>query len=149
MSVYYDILSALKTRITTAVASANPLPTVALRKRAVMLGGDPFPMVVIAPGDGGEVIEAEAFNLHVTYSYPAIICLYLAGDRDQTLDTQGYLELRQTIRDAIYQPLLAGAGTVYDTQMSLGGSFIQVENRSTVELTTFRLSFLSSETRSA
>jgi hypothetical protein len=149
MSVYYDILSALKTRITTAVASANPLPTVALRKRAVMLGGDPFPMIVVAPGDGGEVIEVETFNLHVTYSYPAIICLFLAGDRDQTLDTQGYLGLRQTIRDAIYQPLLAGAGTVYDTQMSLGGSFIQVENRSTVELTTFRLSFLSSETRSA
>lgn len=145
MSIYFDILSALKTRVESAV-STNA--TVALRKRPVMLSGDPFPMVVIAPTDDGEIIEQETFQKGVTYIYPVVVVMYLVGDRNQNLAVEGYLSLRQTIRDAIYQPLLSGAGTVYDTVLNMGGSFIQVENRATVELTTFRVNYLSSETRS-
>ena len=144
MSIYFDILSALKTRVESAV-STNA--TVALRKRPVMLSGDPFPMVVIAPTDDGEIIDQETFEKGVVYIYPVVIVMYLVGDRNQDLNVEGYLALRQTIRNAIYQPLLGGAGTVYDTTMSMGGSFIQVENRATVELTTFRVNYLSSETR--
>ena len=145
MSVYFDILNSLKTRVQTAV-STNA--TVALRKRPVMLTGDPFPMVVVAPTDDGEIIEQETFNQGVTYIYPVIVVMYLVGDRNQDLNVEGYLSLRQTIRNAIYQPLLGGAGTVYDTNLSMGGSFIQVENKATVELTTFRVNYLSSESRS-
>lgn len=144
MSVYFDILYALKTRVQTAVTGSA---TVALRKRPVMLAGDPFPMIVIAPTDDGEVIEQETFNKGVTYIYPVIVALYLVGDRNQSLDVEGYLSLRQTVRNAIYQPLLSGAGTVYDTQLDLGGPFIQVEQRATTELTTFRCNFLSLEER--
>lgn len=146
MSVYFDILSALKTRVESAVTTSA---TVALRKRPVMLTGDPFPMVVISPSEDGEIIEQEAFNQKVTYIYPVVVVMYLVGDRDQSLDVQGYLALRQTIRNAIYQPLLGGAGTVYDTQLNMGGPFIQIEQRATVELTTFRANFLSDETRVA
>lgn len=146
MSVYFDILSALKTRVETAV-STNA--TVALRKRPVMMTGDPFPMVVIAPTDDGEIIEQEAFGGKVTYIYPVIVVMYLAGDRSQSLDVEGYLALRQTIRNAIYQPLLGGASTVYDTQLNMGGAFIQVEQRATTELTTFRVNYLSLEQRVA
>lgn len=144
MSVYFDILNALKTRVESAV-STNA--TVALRKRPVMLSGDPFPMVVISPSEDGEIIEQETFNKNVTYIYPVVVVMYLVGDRNQDLAVEGYLSLRQTIRNAIYQPLLGGAGTVYDTQLNSGGPFIQVENRSTVELTTFRCNFLSLEQR--
>lgn len=146
MSVYFDILSALKTRVETAVSTSG---TVALRKRPVMLTGDPFPMVIVSPSEDGEIIEQEAFNQKVTYIYPVVVVMYLVGDRDQSLDVQGYLALRQTIRNAIYQPLLGGAGTVYDTQLNMGGPFIQIEQRATVELTTFRANFLSDETRVA
>lgn len=144
MSVYFDILNALKTRVQSAVSGSA---TVALRKRPVMLTGDPFPMVVIAPTDDGEIIEQETFNKGVTYIYPVIVALYLVGDREQSLEVEGYLSLRQTLRNAIYQPLLSGAGTVYDTQLDLGGPFIQVEQRATTELTTFRCNFLSLEER--
>ena len=146
MSVYFDILSALQTRVSTAVG-VNA--TVALRKRPVMLTGDPFPMIVIAPTDDGEIIEQEAFGGKVTYIYPAIVVMYLAGNRDQDLDVEGYLALRQTVRNAIYQPLLGGASTVYDTQLNVGGPFIQVEQRATVELTSFRVNYLSLEQRVA
>ena len=145
MSIYFDILNALKTRVESAVTTSA---TVALRKRPVMLAGDPFPMVVISPSEDGEIIEQETFNKNVTYIYPVVVVMYLVGDRNQDLAVEGYLSLRQTIRDAIYQPLLSGAGTVYDTVLNMGGSFIQVENRATVELTTFRVNYLSSETRS-
>ena len=144
MSVYFDILSALKTRIETAVSTSA---TVALRKRPVNLAGDTFPMIVLAPTEDGEIIETEAFQKNVVYVYPVVVAMFLVGDRVQTLDVEGYLSLRQTVRNAIYQPLLSGAGTVYDTQMDIGGPFIQVEQRATVELTTFRVNFLSLEER--
>lgn len=146
MSVYYDILTAVKASVDAAVGSNA---TTALRKRPVMLTGDPFPMVVISPSEAGETIDQEAFPDRVAYVYPVVICMYLAGDRVQDLQVEGYLSLRQTIRNAIYKPLLSGAGTVYDTKMDLGGPFVITEQRATVEVTTYRMQYLSDETRSA
>ena len=130
-------------------AAVGSNATTALRKRPVMLAGDPFPMVVVSPGDGGEEIDQEAYPNRVAYAYPVTVCMYMAGDRVDGLAVEGFMSLRQTIRNAMYKPLLSGSSTVYDTKMDTGGPFIITEQRATVEVTTFRMSYLSDETRSA
>jgi len=146
-SYYYDILDALKSRLVAAVTGESPSVSVALRKRPVQLPNDPFPMLVIAPTEDGEIIGDEDFTRGVTYVYPVIVSMFSRGDRDQSLDPGSYLGLRQKVRNAIYQPLLTGVDSVFDVQLVPGGAFIQTELRQNVDVTNMRANFLSREIR--
>lgn len=141
---YYDILQALKTRIKGVVGS---IP-VTVRKRPVYLTGDALPSIVISPDDtSGESVEYLAFCKDTTYEYPVTVAVFTAGNRVEDIETSAYLDLRQNIRNEIYQPSLTGAATVYDTNLDLGGSYIQVEQRSNYDIMTFRVRFKSLEQR--
>lgn len=144
MSIYYDILNALKTKI---VGVAGSIP-VQIRKRPVFLVNDALPSIVISPDDTkGEVIEYEAFCKQVTYIYPVVVTLFEVGNRIQEIDTINTLDLREQIRNSIYQPTLAGQNTIYDTLLDLSGAYMQSEQRSNYELTNFRVQFKSLEER--
>lgn len=144
MSYYYDILQALKTRIEGVV---GPIP-ISIRKRPVYMTGDALPSIVVCPDDTqGESVEYLAFCKDTTYEYPVIVSVFTAGNRVEDIETDAYLQLRQDIRNIIYQPALTGASTVYDTNLELGASFIQVEQRSTYDIMTFRVRFKSLEQR--
>jgi hypothetical protein len=146
-SYYYDILAGLKARVEDAIAGESPVPVVALRKRPVQLAGDPFPMIVISPTEDGEIVGDEDFDGGTTYVYPVVVAMFFRGDREQTLDPGSYLGIRQKVRNAVYKPLMAGVGTVFDVQMNPAGPFIQTELRQNVDVTNIRLNFLSREIR--
>lgn len=150
MSIYEDILNTLATRVSQALVAASftGIP-VNVRKRPIYLEGDKLPSIVVAPDLDGEQIEFETFTcMKTTYIYPCVVSMFLASNRQQSENLGLYLDYRETIRNAIYKPELGGVLTVYDVILNTGGPFIQVEQRSNYELTTFRIAFKSDETRS-
>ena len=56
-------------------------------------------------------------------------------------------DLREAVRNEIYQPLLAGAGSVYDIDLTLSGPFSLRGPENTTETDAFSVIYKSSETR--
>lgn len=116
-SVFWDILSSTKTRVETV---AN-VPTVKIRKKPVLVQEDSLPLILITPGK--ERIGDEGFDSLVEYIYEVQVTLIRAGNRIYESDVQSFLELRQGIRQALYQPSLPGAATVLDVNMETSPPF--------------------------
>jgi hypothetical protein len=116
-SVFGDILTATKTRL-EAIAG---IPTVKIRKKPVLVQEDTIPLVLVTPGR--ERIGMEAFDTVVEYIYEVQVTVIRAGNRIYESDVQSFLELRQSIRNTLYQPLLAGAATVIDINMETSPPF--------------------------
>lgn len=128
MSIFYDILKAVKDGLTTELAPYS-VPVV-LRRRSVWTQGDSLPIVIVSPQDE-EIIEEQDFMAGTTWQYPVNVNMVWPDNRqnDLELDAQEYLDVRQTIRYWLYYPLLAGVPTVYDCDM--GGNITSSGNYGT------------------
>lgn len=144
MSIYYDILQAVQAR----VAAAAPTVPVLVRRRPSMMAGDALPVIVVAPAKAGESIELEAFNRHVTWAYPVNVVIFSRGNRELSIAPDD-MDLREAVRNAIYQPILSGAGTTYDIDLQLSGPFGLASQENTTEVDAFEVIYKSSETRTA
>ncbi len=146
MSIYFDILEAVKQRVLGASNEIMPV----IRKRPILLATDAIPAIVISPGPGAETIGLEAFGQVVEYLYPVTITIVMASDRVTEVEVYGALELRERIRQAMYQPLLAGVASVLNTTIDLDPPYSTAAGPNTVyDVTAIRLTFSSNEHRSA
>ena len=146
MSIYFDILEAVKQRVLGASNEITPI----IRKRPMLLATDTIPAIIISPGPGAETIGLEAFGQVVEYLYPVTITLVMASDRVTEVEVSGALELRERIRQAMYQPLLAGVASVLNTTIDLDPPYSTAAGPNTVyDVTAIRLTFSSTEHRSA
>ena len=82
------------------------IPTVKIRKKPALLQEDTIPLILVTPG--GEKISMEAFDRVVEYTYDIQITIIRAGNRIYESDVESFLELRQSIRNVMYQPNLPG-----------------------------------------
>lgn len=146
MSIYFDILEAVRQRVLGASNEITPI----IRKRPMLLATDTIPAIIISPGPGAETIGLEAFGAVVEYLYPVTITLVMASDRVTEVEVYGALELRERIRQAMYQPLLAGVASVLNTTIDLDPPYSTAAGPNTVyDVTAIRLTFSSTEHRSA
>jgi len=111
MGVFSTILAAVKARL-------EPLGTpVVVRKRAILLEGDRLPLIIVSPSQ--ETVNLEAFAGIVAYDYAVNVTLINAGNRIYEPDVYQWLDLRERVRNELYQVTLSGAVSVFDTMMSL------------------------------
>lgn len=116
-SIFGDILIAVETRLT----GITDCPTVYIRKKPILLPEDDIPCIIVSPGK--EMITDESFELVVEYEYEVQISHIRAGDREYGRDdTLALLELRESIRNTMYQVLLPGAQSI-DVKMALNPPF--------------------------
>jgi hypothetical protein len=101
MSKFWDTLYSVKARL-----GQVPGVQVAVRKRAILLEGDPLPMVIVSPGT--DSVDTEAFNRVILYRYQVNVTLVQAGNRVFEQDVKDWLQLRQTVRDISYRDSLPG-----------------------------------------
>lgn len=101
MSKFWDTLYSVKDRL-----GQVPGVQVAVRKRAILLEGDPLPMVIVSPGT--DSVDTEAFNRVILYRYQVNVTLVQAGNRVFEQDVKDWLQLRQTVRDISYRDSLPG-----------------------------------------
>ena len=113
MSVSYDILNALKTRL----QAVNGLPNVVVRKRLMLLETDPLPLVVIALLEQSQDIRFRVFG-KVAFQYNVGIALVEAGNREFETGLSSSSTLEQRIRDALQGVLLTGVDVVWDTDIT-------------------------------
>ena len=144
MSQYLTILEAVQARVASAAAGVP----VQIRRRPVMLSSDTLPLIVVAPSPDGESIELETFSRGVTWSYPVYVVVFSKGNRELAIAPDDF-DLREAVRNQIYQPLLSGASSVYDIDLTLSGPFNLRSQENTVETDAFQVIYKSSETRSA
>lgn len=112
MSVSYDILNALKSRL----QAVNGLPNVVVRKRLMLLETDPLPLVVIALLEQSQDIKFRVFG-KVAFQYNVGVALVEAGNREFETGLSSSSTLEQRIRDALQGVLLTGTD-VWDTDIT-------------------------------
>lgn len=117
MSVFYQILDAVRDRLATIPS----VPTIVIRKRPVLVQEDTLPIVMVSPGR--EVIGDEAFGNVVEYLYSVEVTIIQAGNRVYEADVATLFDLRENIRNQLFQPLLSGAASVYDCQLETNPAF--------------------------
>jgi len=144
MSQYLAILEAVQLRV-AAVSGGVP---VVIRRRPQQLNVDTLPVIVVAPGPEGESIELETFGRGVTWAYPVYVVVFVKGNRELSIASDDF-DLREAVRNEIYQPLLSGAGAVYDIDLTLSGPFNLRNTENTTETDAFHVIYKSSETRTA
>lgn len=145
-SMYFDILAAVKQRILGVCGEIIPV----IRKRPILLVTDQIPAIIVNPGPGAEQVGLETFARGVEYRYPVTVTIIHPGDRVTEVDVQGHLELRERIRNALFQPLLDGVVSVHDTEIDLDPPYTTAAGPTSVyDVAAIRLTFLSIETRTA
>lgn len=117
MSVFYQILDGIRDRL----ALIANVPTIVIRKRPILLQEDSLPLVIVSPGR--EVIGDEAFGNVVCYLYSVDVTIIQAGNRVYEADVATLFDLRENIRNQLFQPLLSGAASVYDCQLETSPAF--------------------------
>ena len=90
----------------------------------------------------------EAFPTTVEYRYTVQISLVQPGNRIFEADVSSLLDLRQSIRNIMYQPFLDGSTSVYNCFMDMSPAFDVVSgDSSNYDVTGMVLTFHSIETR--
>lgn len=141
-SVFFEIISAVRDRV-KALPKAN---NCVIRKRPILLQEDSLPVIIISPGQ--EQVAEEAFNNTVVYNYSVEISIIQAGNRVYEADVATLFDIRQSIRNALFQPLLDGAVTVYDCQLETNPAFEVVTGQaSNYDISGMVISYKSVETR--
>ena len=142
MTVFWQILDSVRDRISTIPG----VPTVVIRKRPILTQEDSVPLIIISPGE--ERVGMEAFPITVEYRYAVQISIIQAGNRIFDADVSTLLDLRQSIRNIMYQPFLDGSTTVYNCFMDMSPAFEVVSgDASNYDVTGMVLTFHSIETR--
>lgn len=101
MSRFWDILYAVRDRLATIQGV-----TLAVRKRAILLEGDPLPMVIVSPGT--DTVQQEMFGGIILYNYTVNVTLVQSGNRIFEQDTNDWLQLRELVRNTAYRDTLPG-----------------------------------------
>lgn len=142
MSVFYQILDAVRDRLATIPS----VPTIVIRKRPVLVQEDTLPIVMVSPGR--EVIGDEAFGNVVEYLYSVEVTIIQAGNRVYEADVATLFDLRENIRNQLFQPLLSGAASVYDCQLETNPAFEVVSGQaSNYDISGMVITYKSVETR--
>lgn len=142
MSVFYQILDAVRDRLATIPS----VPTIVIRKRPVLVQEDTVPIVIVSPGR--EVIGDEAFGNIVEYLYSVDVTIIQAGNRVYEADVATLFDLRENIRNQLFQPLLSGAASVYDCQLETNPAFEVVSGQaSNYDISGMVITYKSVETR--
>jgi hypothetical protein len=142
MSVFYQILDAVRDRLATIPS----VPTIVIRKRPVLVQEDTVPIVIVSPGR--EVIGDEAFGNIVEYLYSVEVTIIQAGNRVYEADVATLFDLRENIRNQLFQPLLSGAASVYDCQLETNPAFEVVSGQaSNYDISGMVITYKSVETR--
>lgn len=142
MSVFYQILDGVRDRL----ALVPSVPTIVIRKRPILLQEDTLPLIIISPGQ--DSIGDEAFNNTVEYNYSVEISIIQAGNRVYEADVATLFDLRENIRNQLFQPLLGGAVTVYDCQLETNPAFEVVSGQaSNYDISGMVITYKSVESR--
>lgn len=142
MTIFWQILDSVRDRIST-IPGAHP---VVIRKRPVLTQEDTVPIIIVSPGE--ERVGMEAFPVTVEYRYTVQISIIQPGNRIFDADVSSLLDLRQSIRNIMYQPFLDGSATVYNCFMDMSPAFEVVSgDASNYDVTGMVLTFYSIETR--
>ena len=142
MSVFYQILDGVRDRL----ALVPSVPTIVIRKRPILLQEDALPLIIISPGQ--DSIGDEAFNNTVVYNYSVEVSIIQAGNRVYEADVATLFDLRENIRNQLFQPLLGGAVTVYDCQLETNPAFEVVSGQaSNYDISGMVITYKSVETR--
>jgi len=142
MSVFYQILDGVRDRL----ALIPSVPTIVIRKRPILLQEDTLPLIIISPGQ--DSIGDEAFNNTVVYNYSVEVSIIQAGNRVYEADVATLFDLRENIRNQLFQPLLGGAVTVYDCQLETNPAFEVVSGQaSNYDISGMVITYKSVETR--
>ena len=142
MSVFYQILDAVRDRLATIPS----VPTIVIRKRPVLVQEDTVPIVIVSPGR--EIIGDEAFGNIVEYLYSVEVTIIQAGNRVYEADVATLFDLRENIRNQLFQPLLSGAASVYDCQLETNPVFEVVSGQaSNYDISGMVITYKSVETR--
>lgn len=120
MSVFYDILYAVKTRLQTITSG----PPIHVRKRAIILESDPLPIVIVSPAS--EQVGLDTFQRIAGIDYTIQVTLIQAGNRVYEQDTQDWLQLRESIRRLLYQPALTGINDIIAMELDMQPAFESV-----------------------
>lgn len=121
MSAYFDIMAAVRDRLETALAGAA---SVVIRKRAIYLETDTLPKVIISPSN--EQVNLDAFGGIVTWDYTIQVTLVQAGNRVFEADVEAWLQLREDIRQQLYQPTLDGLANIVGMTIDMQPAFESV-----------------------
>ncbi len=142
MSVFYQILDAVRDRLATIPS----VPTIVIRKRAILVQEDTLPLIIVSPGR--EVIGDEAFGNVVEYLYSVEVTIIQAGNRVYEADVATLFDLRENIGNQLFQPLLSGAASVYDCQLETNPAFEVVSGQaSNYDISGMVITYKSVETR--
>ncbi len=164
-SVYYQVLQGTGARVANitnllpdSVGIGLPVP-VSVRKKPLILDQvDTVPRLLVWPGKQGESKGKQGFGTPggqggpTWWLYPVNVALVTAGNREVEVGLQEYLDMREQLRDLIYQtaPLFPPASLVtaqafdveiepedvFDLRAFLGGNYdvtgMQVQFSATV-----------------
>lgn len=121
MSAFFDIMAAVRDRLVTALDGAAE---VKIRKRAIYLETDSLPTVIISPSS--EQVNLDAFGGIVTWDYTLQVTLVQAGNRVFEADVEAWLQLREDIRQQLYQPTLDGLANIVGMTIDMQPAFESV-----------------------
>ncbi len=112
MSVYFDILTAVK----DSLVSLEGVPPVAIRENAVVLDQEKLPLVLVVAA-GLPVVVRRVMPKGVHWGYPVRVVHVYGQSRTLFGNTQANIDLWSQLRDQLGQVRLAGAESVYDTDI--------------------------------
>lgn len=121
MSAFFDIMAAVRDRLVTALDGAAE---VKIRKRSIYLETDSLPTVIISPSS--EQVNLDAFGGIVTWDYTLQVTLVQAGNRVFEADVEAWLQLREDIRQQLYQPTLDGLANIVGMTIDMQPAFESV-----------------------
>lgn len=144
MSAIYDIMADIKTRIET-IAS---VPPVVIRSRAILLETDALPVIIVSPLQETNAIDA--FNLAVAWDYTVQVTIVQAANRVFSANVSSYLQLRENIRQKLYQPTLPTVTGIIGMEINMQPAFESViGNVNNYDISGMTITYRRLEARSA
>jgi hypothetical protein len=145
VSVYGDILDAVKAKVDGLGLQHLPAASVVLRKAAVYLAEhDAIPLLVVAPVM--DEMQELQFDGNGFFRYEVRLTVYHESGLDWRV-TDWLLGVRESLRNALFQPTLAGASTVFDCDWNPGPVYDAGVLPVGVDVSRMSFVFTSSEAR--
>ena len=144
MSAFNDILGDIKTRLETIVG----VPPVVIRSRAILLESDALPTIIVSPLQETNAIDA--FNLTVAWDYTVQVTIVQAANRIYSANVAAYLQLREDIRQKLYQPTLLTVTGIIGMEINMQPAFESVMgNVNNYDISGMTITYRRLESRSA
>jgi len=144
VSAFNDILGDIKTRLETIVG----VPPVVIRSRAILLESDALPTIIVSPLQETNAIDA--FNLTVAWDYTVQVTIVQAANRIYSANVAAYLQLREDIRQKLYQPTLLTVTGIIGMEINMQPAFESVMgNVNNYDISGMTITYRRLESRSA